>query len=47
MNSFLAINLMDELRVCYLQYSLQDDVEQNFQCHFMLIKMHYCYENKL
>jgi hypothetical protein len=38
---------MDAIGVCYLQYWLQDDVEQNFQCHFMLIKRHYCYESKL
>jgi len=47
MNSFLVNNLMDALGVCYLQYWLQDDVEQNFQHHFMLIKRHYCPESKL
>jgi hypothetical protein len=38
---------MDALGVCYLQYWLHDDDEQNFERHFMLIKNHYCYKAKL
>lgn len=33
--------------ICYPQYWLQGDVENNFDCHLELMKYHYCFEQHL
>jgi hypothetical protein len=42
-----TFHLMDVMGICYLQYWLQGDVEDNFNQHLMLIKAHYCFEKLL
>jgi hypothetical protein len=41
---FLAFHIMDVKKICYPQYWLQDDAKENFNCHLILIKFHYCIE---
>jgi hypothetical protein len=44
---FLASHLMDVIGICYPQYWLQGDVEEDFYCHLELNKSHYCIEQCL
>jgi len=47
MARFPTSHLMDVMGICYLQYCLQSDVEDNFNQHLMLIKAYYCSEKLL
>jgi hypothetical protein len=44
---FSTSHLMDAMGICYPQYWLQGDVEDNFNRRLMLIKAHCCFKKLL